>query len=207
MAVPKSPFTIVRDFLSPLLCEQFCDKIGFTEPDVDAKTNKPLRMLKFDDDIQTIIYSKLINLMPAIEKYYDFEYRGTERMMVKWYTEGVIPITSCENSTYLKKKWIRSRDRDFTGIVFLSDYQENENFDSDYEVYGGKLEFPQHKFGVNPERGTLILFPSVPHFINATANIHAGELYQVRFHIAAKEPYLYNPENFPGDYRSWFAGL
>lgn len=207
MAVPKSPFVVVRNFLSPMLCEQFSNKIGFTDPDIDHATGKPLRMVKFEDDVQTIVWSKLLTIIPSIEKYYGFEYRGAERIMCEWYSEGVQGEVGCENSTYLKKKWIRSRDRDFTGVVFLSDYQDTDQFDSEYEVYGGKLEFPQHHFGFNPERGTLILFPSVPHFINATANINAGELYQVRFHIAAKEPYLYNPSKFPGDFKNWFKGL
>jgi hypothetical protein len=207
MASPKSPFKIYRNFLSPKLCEQFCDKIGFTDPDFDTATKQPLKMVKFDDDIQLAIYSRLQMLVPELEKYYDFEYAGTEQIMVEWYAEGVTGKPTCDNSNYVGKKWLRTKERDFTGIVFFSDYQDQPAFDSDYEVYGGKLEFPQHGFGFNPERGTLIVYPSVPHFINATAKINAGELYQARVHIAGKTPYLYDPTKFPGDYRSWFAGL
>lgn len=207
MSTAKSPFKIYRNFLSPKLCEQFSDKIAFTDPDYDTKTNEPLRMMKFDENIQLAIYSRLSILVPDLEKYYGFEYAGTEQIMVEWYDEGVTGKPICENSNYIGKKWLRTRERDLSGVVFFSDYQNQPAFDSDYEVYGGKLEFPQHGFGFNPERGTLIIYPSAPHFINATAKIQAGELYQARFHIAGKAPYLYDPSNFPGDYRTWFAGL
>ena len=91
--------------------------------------------------------------------------------------------------------------------MFLSDYSENYPFDSDYEVYGGKLEFPQHDFGFNPERGTLIMYPSGPHFINAFSEVLAGDLFAARFHFGTHMPFLYNPEEFPGDYTNWFSDL
>lgn len=207
MASPKSPFKIYRNFLSPKLCEQFCNKIAFTDPDFDERTKEPLRMIKFDEDIQAAIFARAEMLVPELEKYYDFEYAGTEQIMVEWYSEGVAAKPTCDNSNYVGKKWLRTRERDFTGIVFFSDYQDQPTFDSDYEVYGGKLEFPQHGFGFNPERGTLIIYPSAPHFINANAKVQAGELYQARFHIAGKRPYMYDPTKFSGDFRSWFNGL
>lgn len=207
MSIPKSPFKVYRNFLSPKLCEQFSDKIAFTDPDFDTATKEPLRMTKFDDDIQTAIYARFNRLVPELEKWYGFEYAGTEQIMTEWYSEGVVGKPSCDNSNYVGRKWLRTRERDFTGIVFFSDYQNQADFDTDYEVYGGKLEFGNHGFGFNPERGTLIVYPSGPHFINATAKIQAGELYQARVFIAATKPYLYDPAKFPGDYRSWFAGV
>jgi len=53
----------------------------------------------------------------------------------------------------------------------------------------------------------LILFPSEPHFINGTTPIHAGDSFQVRFHVAASEPFLYDPADFPGDYTTWFEEI
>jgi hypothetical protein len=91
-------------------------------------------------------------------------------------------------------------------VLFLSDYQESPSFDSEYEVYGGKLEFPQHAFGFNPRRGTLVLFPSDPHFINVTSDVFVGELFQSRLQLAASTPYFYDSEMFPGNYTQWFAG-
>ena len=100
-------------------------------------------------------------------------------------------------------KWVRVKDRDITCVLFLSDYQSTPPIDEDYEVYGGKLEFPQHGFGFNAQRGTLIAFPSVPHFINGVASIMAGNLYLARFHIATDSPLLYDHTKFPGTYKDW----
>jgi hypothetical protein len=206
MAVAKSPFKVYQHFLSPKICEHICDTLAFDYPDVD-KDDNPQRMIKHSAMAEEVIYDRLQPLVPELEKYYGIEYKGTEQIMVEWFSEGVIGKPQCENSHYLKKKWVRTLPRDLSAIVFLSDYQDTPNFDSDYEVYGGKLEFPQHGFGFNPERGTMIVYPSVPHFINATAAIRAGELYQARIHIAATAPFLYDPNQFPGDYRTWFQGL
>ncbi len=193
--------------MSPKVCEYLCDKVGFTDPDYDEKTKVALKMTKFDQEVQNAVYDRFEKKIPEIELYYGCKHKGTEQMMVEWFAETSVGESQSENSRYLNKKWIRTRNRDLTGILFLSQYHDGADFDSDYEVYGGKLEFFQHKFGFNPERGTLIMFPSVPHFINATAQIQAGELYQVRFHMITQEPYMYDPSKFPGDYRSWFTDL
>jgi hypothetical protein len=87
--------------------------------------------------------------------------------------------------------------------LFLTDYNDKPPFDEDYEVFGGKLEFPQHQFGFNPQRGTLIAFPSEPHFINMVSSILVGSLYLTKFHIATKSPLLYDPNKFPGNYNTW----
>lgn len=206
MAVAKSPFKIYRQFISPKLCDTFIDRINFFHPDVDS-TGNPVKMFKFDEEIQETIYTRLMFIVPELEQYYDCKYQGTEEILTEWFDVGTIGKPQCENSHFLKNKWIRSRTRDLSAILFMCDYQNAPNFDSDYEVYGGKLEFPQHKFSFNPERGTLIVYPSDPHFINATSLVQAGELYQARIHIATKTPYLYDPSKFPGDFQTWFSGL
>lgn len=204
MAVAKSPFRIFEHFISPKVCEQISDAIGFTDPDTDV-TGKPIKMIKHNALLEEVVYTRLLSIIPDLEQYYGIEYKGTEQIMVEWFCEGVTGNPTCDNSQYLRKKWVRTLPRDLTGILFMSDYQDSSDFDSQYEVYGGKLEFPQHGFGFNPTRGTLVVYPSVPHFINATSEIKAGELYQARIHIAATAPFLYDPNKFPGTYKDWFA--
>lgn len=206
MAVAKSPFKVYQKFLSPKTCEQFCDAINFTDADTDVE-GKPIKMVKHNAMIEELIYARIQTIVPELEKYYNIQYKGTEQIMVEWYSEGVTGKPQCENSHYLRKKWVRTIPRDLTAVLFFSDFQDQPPLDSDYEVYGGKLEFPQHNFGFNPQRGTLVVYPSVPHFINATAEIKAGELYQARIHLSATTPFLYNPEQFPGDYTNWFNDL
>ena len=203
----RSPFFIVQEFLSPLLCEEIVDDLNFIYPDTDTE-GAPVKTAKGHERSEEVIFQRFQDLVSKIEKYYDVEYRGTEPMLFEWYPEGCEGETPhCEHSNFLNSKWVKLRDRDFSCVLFLCDYQEKTPFDGDFEVYGGKLEFTQHRFGFNPQRGTLIAFPSGPHFINHTTPIKAGDLFQVRFHIATGKQYLYDPANFPGDYTVWFDHL
>lgn len=206
MTSPKSPFYVVQDFLTPKQCEIIVDNLGYYSPDVD-KDGKAIKMMRNHEESEKIVYDKFKMLIPTLEEYYGFKHRGTEIMTFEFLAEGVTPEAICDNSKWIKKKWVRTKDRDFSVVLFLSDYQDQLPFDSDYEVYGGKLEFLQHKFGFNPERGTLIVYPSGPHFINATADIIAGDLFQAKFHLAGQSPYLYQPSEFAGNYLTWFKGL
>lgn len=137
-------------------------------------------------------------------EHYGIEYKGTEPIKFEWYPPGASKPLHAENSEFIKEKWLRVRACDLTAVLFLSDYQNSPAFDQEYEVYGGKLEFPQHQFGFNPNRGTLVVFPSAPHFINQSTTVLAGDLYQARINIVAKAPYLYDPTKFPGNYTVWF---
>jgi hypothetical protein len=203
----KSPFYIIQQFLSPLKCEDLVDSLDFFVPD-RGPDDKPIKTLRFNEKAQELIYNRFLDFIPEIEKHYNVEYKGTEEIFFEWFTEecaGDPP--HCENSEFLRKKWVRTKNRDFCGVLFLSSYQNKPEFETDYEVYGGKLEFAQHEFGFNPERGTLVIFPAGPHFINATAPVHLGDLYQCRIHFATKSLYMYDPTQFPGDYRTWFLDI
>jgi len=206
MTKPKSPFMVYRHLLSPKICETIVNNLEFYYPDVDIN-DKPIKMYRSNEHAQSLVWDRYEPLIDEIAKYYDFSYRGTEQMMFEYLAQGTRPDPICENSNYLKKKWVRTKDRDITCLIFLCDYNNQPPFDTDFETYGGKLEFPQHQFGFNPERGTMIVYPSGPHFINANAAVHIGDLIQVRFHIAAKLPYLYDPRQFPGNYQTWFKDL
>lgn len=199
----KSPFFVVQEFISPLMCEEMIDALDVYEPDTDSEGN-PIKMVKFNEGSEQAIFERFQHLIPDIEKYYDIEYVGTERILFQWYPESTVSTPHCESSSYLNKKWVKMKNRDVSFVLFLSDYQDNIPFESEYEVYGGKLEFPQWGFGFNPQRGTLIGFPSDPHFINVTTPILVGDLFQAKFHVAAVTPLLFNPQKFPGDYREWF---
>ena len=127
-----------------------------------------------------------------------------ERVQFEWYPQGSVGEAHAENSNFLRGKWLRTKQRDLTAVLFLSDYQDADTLEEEFEVYGGKLEFPQHKFGFNPMRGTLVVFPSDPHFINITSGVFVGDLFQARIQLAAQVPYLYQPQDFPGNYTMWF---
>lgn len=199
----KSPFYVVEEFVSPLLCEELVDLVNFTVPDTN-KDGYPVMTHRTCEAAEAVLYERLMLLIPELSAHYALIYKGTERMSFEWFPEGSKGEFVCENSEFLRQKWLRMRARDITCVLFLSDYQDTPPFDGEFETYGGKLEFVQHKFGFNPQRGTLIAFPSDPHFINITTPIMAGDLYQVRIQLAAKTPFIYQPDQFPGNYTTWF---
>ena len=200
---PKSPFFVVQDFVSPQTCEDIVDTIYVVDPDVD-KDGHVVPTTRTNDEVEQLIFERLSQLIPSLEQYYDIEYKGTERIRFECFPAGSVGEHHAENSNFVRGKWLRTKQRDLTAVLFLCDYQDTPNIELEFEVYGGKLEFPQHKFSFNPTRGTLVVFPSDPHFINITTPVIVGDLYQARIQIAAKNMYIYNPQAFPGNYTMWF---
>lgn len=204
---PKSPFLIYQDFISPKLCDQILEKIEVKEPTLDDD-GFPSKMERFNLDSQNIIFSKFKELIPEIEKHYDLKYRGTEEILFQYFptSNGLAEDPNCANSKFLRKKWVKIKDRDITGILWLKDYNQNVPIDVKTEVYGGKLEFPQYNFSLHPQRGTLILYPAYPHFITAISQILIGDLYCARFQVSA-EGWMYQPDKFPGTWSDWFKNF
>lgn len=200
----KSPFYVIDEFISPQMCEKIIDDIEWTTPDTD-KDGREVKTIRTSDKGDALIYSRLIDALPEIQAHYQVLYKGTDRVSFEWFPTGYQGEFVCENSQHVRGKWLRTKsNRDFTAILFLCDYQETIPFEQDFEVYGGKLEFVQHQFSFQPVRGTLIVFPSDAHFINVTSRILVGDAFQARIQIAAQNPYLYNPEDFPGNFTTWF---
>jgi len=204
MAVAKSPFLVYEDFISPLYCEQIIEDLGFMDPDVDVDGN-PIKMSKHNEKHEEELYHAVQQIIPEVFEHYNQEYRATERMQFEYIAQGVQTSPESANSQYLRKKWVRTKDRDISAVLFLVDYNETPPFDGEYEVYGGKLEFPQHNFSFNPTRGALVFFPAAPHFIHCNSRALAGDMFQVKMNFAAAKPFVYQPAEFPGDYTTWFA--
>lgn len=205
----KSPFKVYPNFIPLALCDQLVDNMGIVEPDTDPN-DKPIKTIRAITDRDEFIFDALESIQPELEEYYGFNWKGIEVPQMEFYPEECVDAStpSCGNSVFVSRKWVRNKHRDLTGILFLSDYNEGEEaFDPQFEVYGGKLQFPQHKFSFNPKRGTLVVFPASPHFINVVSNIMAGDLFMMRFHIATEQPFLYDPSQFRGDYKHWFKDM
>jgi hypothetical protein len=198
----KSPFYVVENFISPLKCEDVIDDLNFLVPDTD-KEGREIKTVKTCEQSELFLYDRIQLLLPELQAYYTILYKGTEEISFEMFPQGSTDTPHAENSMFTRGKWLRVKERDLTAVLFLCDYQNQPPLE-EFEVYGGKLEFPQHGFGFNPSRGTLIVFPSDPHFINSTAPSLIGDLYQARIHIAARKPLIYDPRQFPGNYTSWF---
>jgi len=206
MSNVTSPFLVFQEFLSPKACKEILDSVKVKSPNRDANGH-PTKMERFHNGAEDKIFAKFKPLIPQIESHYDLKYKGTEHLIFQHFPEGMKGLAEqphCENSQYLRKKWVKVRERDLTGILWLKDYNDKVPLDTKHEVYGGKLEFPAYGFGLQPQLGTLVIYPAGPHFISATSPILVGDLHAVRFHIAAEGLYLYQPEKFPGKYVDWF---
>ena len=207
----KSPFLIVRNFLSPLQCEKMVSALKHSLPNTDQRGN-PTVTLKGNRLLEMRTLPLLDEHFPQIEEHYGFQTKTTTPFVYEWYPTGYVgQKASCEGYSYTNKrgqgaKWAKNKDYDFTVAVFLNDYNDNEDFDDIYECRGGKLEFPTHDFGFNPTRGTMVVYPCRPNFVNAVSPIELGDLTMIRFHIIAEETFNYDMENYPGGYREWFTG-
>jgi len=203
----KSPFFVVEEFISPLMCEDILNRLNNNYPDMDNSDN-PLKTIRYNVLSDNRLLPFLENLLDDLENYYQFEAEGILPLKYEWYVEEFKPEPpACESYSYTKNGWVRSNDVGFSGVIFLNAYNNKTPFDNEFEVYGGKLEFTNHNFGFNPKRGLLVVYPEAPNFINTTSSIKFGELTQVRFYIVPKVPYKYKMENFPGNYKTWFKNL
>jgi hypothetical protein len=149
-------------------------------------------------------------VLPKIEAHYQFETRTLTPFVFEWFPTGYSGAPAqCDSYQISGKraaniKWSKTKDYDFTVVIFLNDYNSGVDFDERFEVRGGKLEFPTHDFGFNPERGTMVVFPSRPNFVHAVTAVDLGDLNLIKFHIIAKDEYHYDMSNFPGGYKEWF---
>jgi hypothetical protein len=210
----RSPFYIVPEFLSPKQCEEFISNYEVKSPNLnlDGKPTKLERLIPPEGG-QDIILQKLRSHIPLIEERYYASYRLTEQFSITHYPENdkePAEKPGCESSQYLKRRWIKTKDIDLTGIIWLKDYRDEIPLDPRMEVYGGKTEFPAYNFSLVPQRGTLVLYPATPHFITCVSPILVSDLYQIKVNIALSgennSTYLYDPTKFPCGPKGFIEG-
>lgn len=209
----RSPFFVVENFISPATCEKLIDELSLSVPSVD-EDGKPLKYERtlIDADHIAMIRPNLEEQVSAIEQRYHCEIKGMEAPILQQYFEdpkSPAEQHGCENSKFLRKKWVKVKDVDLVGFIWLKDFNTGVPLDPRMEVYGGKLEFPAYNFSLCPQRGTLILYPAGPHFITAVSPILVGSLEQIKITMKLRQPggeqWLYQPHNFPGTYQEWFS--
>lgn len=208
----NSPFLVQQNFFSPLTCEKILQDVKVETPNLSEK-GEPIKLEKHNIKWQNHIAEAFSNLVPTIEEKYDCSYHGLQQPIFQHYPENAkspAEAPGCENSKYLRKKWVMYKDVDLVGFIWLKDYNASVPLDGSYEVMGGKLEFPAYNFSLVPQRGTLVLFPAGPHFITVISPILVSDLYQVKLNVNIRardgenSRWFYNPHNFPGTWQDWF---
>lgn len=203
----KSPFFIDEEFLSPLLCEQIVDNLSteFNTPDYD-ENNIPSLVKCTNEPSQNIIINKFENdILSKLEHHFNVSIDKVTQPNFLWYPERYTnKQVFCDNSNYISNKWHKTKKRDLSITIFLSTFCKDPSIDCDYEVYGGKIDYPQYNFGFEAQRGSLIIHPSDPHFLYSINDIIVGDLLVCKFYLTTKDVYVYNPQHFPGNYKTWF---
>ena len=204
----KNPFIVIPNFLSPLEVDNILMSLPVLDPDTDDK-GRPLKTIYTLGPATLNIYDKLEKLADTnlFDKHYDTEIAEFADCRVEWYPENCVqePV-NCDNCKAVNaRNWKRINSYDFTCVIFLKEYNNKPNFDPEFEVYGGKMEFLNHQFGFTPKIGTAIFFPSCEYFLNSTQSPLAGDMHQIRLFMKSIHPYFYNPNNFKGNFRSWFG--
>lgn len=209
----RSPFLTFEHFISPALCEKIIAELGIQNPTTDEKGRvlKNERILR--DGEYAITFKSLIQeKVQRLEQQYDGEVLGMEPPLFSQYFENPkdpCEFHGCENAKYLRKKWVKTKDVDLVGYLWLKDFNNGVPLDPRFEVYGGKLEFPGYNFSLIPQRGTLVLYPAGPHFISCISPVLVGSLEQIKFTVKLRaldnSLWIYQPQNFPGSYQEWFS--
>lgn len=207
-----SPFHVVENFISPASCERVVAEFGIGTPSLD-ESGLPLkneRLVK-DPALSRLIQDAVLECGQEIQDRYNGTIRGMEvPRFVQYFENPKKPseVHGCENSEYVRKKWVKRKDVDLVGYVWLKDYGSGVPLDPRYEVYGGKLEFPAYNFSLVPQRGTMVMFPAGPHFITAVSPVLVGSLEVIKFGVKLTLGddgiWLYQPDDFPGTYQEWF---
>jgi len=200
----KSPFILIEDFIESSQCEDIVLSLKNTIPNRDIKNN-PLRTIKSNQLAEIRLMPKVDEILDIAEPYYGFETLNISPFLFEWMAEGYKGESpKPDNAIQLNGKWLKSKDIDFTILIFLSTTKENNLTDSLLESFGGKVEFFNHGLTITPKAGTILMFPANEYFLNNYTEVALGNLNVVRVHITSKVPYKYSPDNFPGDYRTWF---
>lgn len=201
-----SPFHVVEDFISPLQCETLVQRLALRTPDY-AENGQPLKHERHVlPELSGTILSELDALSPLLERRYGAEVVGDPALLFQQYWENPKSPAEgmgCENSKYVRKKWVKVKDVDLVGFLWLKSYHDAVPLDPRIEVYGGKLEFPAYNFSLTPVAGTLVVFPATPHFVTAMSHVMLGSLEQIKIGLKLKN-WAYDPAQFPGSYQEWF---
>ena len=209
----RSPFFVIEDAISPAKCDLIVNQLGIRVPSRDEK-GKPLKYerLIVDSELVSYLQAPLQDTVGQLEDRFQGEIRNFETPVFQQYFENPSQPAEpmgCENAKYLRRKWMRVKNVDLVGYLWLKDFNSGVPLDPRFEVYGGKLEFPAYDCSLLPARGTMVLFPAGPHFITAVSPVLVGSLevikVTIKIHTSDGADWQYDPTLFPGTFAEWFS--
>jgi hypothetical protein len=199
----KSPFILVENVLSKEACNEIIASLNHSEP--NYMHDKVALTIKFNKLEELRLQSMIDDLLDHAESYYGFETKKLAPFIFEWYPENheAKPMSS-DSNIYFEGKWVKSREVDFTILLFLSTEKMDVIQDREIEHVGGGLQFPTHGFTLHPKAGDLLMFPSDRHFLNTFGSVKLGNLNLIRILVTAKETYKHDRQKFSGTFKDWF---
>ena len=206
----KSPFLFYRDLISPLMCEEITSLYDLDTPNFDYKKSLPIKTIRHNKLLESRLVTSVIKpIIPTIEQHYGVEYAGLLPMTIEWYPENCqedYPESDAEK--YIRNKWVRINDSDFTILIFLKDVylqDSKENLDPMYEVYGGSLQFPNFNFSLNTQRGSAVVLPSCKNFAFNVKPPKVADQFLIKFNLVCRDRFKYDQTLFEPNYKKWLS--
>lgn len=189
----KSPFLVLNNIITVEQIQKINKRVKWND---DCATNKQL----FVEFLQQSLGEEIAGILD----HYNIKSEKQTLPTFNKIDTGQQVEPHAENAVYVRQNWLQVQPYAITCVLFLNSTISDDTVDVEDGVYEGKLEFPQYGFGFNAQAGTMITFPSTTHFINNIPTIKIGSMKYVKFHIITTEPFLYDPEQYPGNYLEWF---
>ncbi len=120
----RSPFLIAQNFLSPLQCEAMVKANHVAEPNRN-KNGDPVKLERTNIFYDQEIAARFRQIIPRLEEQYNCNYVGLEKPVFQHYPENPkdpAEPPGCENSKYVRKKWVMYKAVDLVGFIWLKDY-------------------------------------------------------------------------------------
>lgn len=199
----KSPFILLEGAIHQEACNDIIASLNHSIP--NYMNDEPIVTYKFNALEQLRLSSLIDDLLDYAEGYYGYETQMLSQFRFEWYPEGYkAKDISSDSNIRFNGEWIKSREVDFTIIVFLSSEVTSNIQHRDLQHVGGGLQFPTHKFTLHPTSGDVLMFPSNNHFLNAVSDVTIGNLNFIRITVTATQDYVYDKDKFPGNFKLWF---
>ena len=100
----KSPFLVLKELVSPMQAEDMVDRLKHTIPNSDQKGD-PAVTLKGNRLSESRVTTSFNQLIPAIERYYEFETKTLTPFTFEWYPTGYSgQKATCEGSQLSSKR-------------------------------------------------------------------------------------------------------
>ncbi len=200
------PFLIIKDFLSPTICDGLIRSVKKEDDYIDAKikkenylnyTDKSIRktkIYKLDDEYKSIYKKRFLEVQKQIEEYFSLALTTSTKVQVLEYLKGSFYKAHSDDSNmiYKNEELVGFKNvainRKLTTVFFATSCEDNEDFNT---FSGGELVFnflydeKGEVIKYKPKAGEMIVFLSNPYFTHEVLEVKSGyRLSLVQWHDA-----------------------